>query len=129
MRGDPLVSQGPSLFNQMFPYNHNQPRQMDWQNWLDQRKQKELDEETARQKRLAEKLEQKPDPINPNHYKQHPTGIECIEIIEHFAHNKAAAMGYIWRAGLKGDAIEDLQKAVWHLNREIERLKKFESKK
>jgi Ni,Fe-hydrogenase III large subunit len=31
------------------------------------------------------------------------------------------AVKYIWRADLKGDAIEDLKKAVWYVNREIER--------
>jgi hypothetical protein len=30
---------------------------------------------------------------------------------------------YIWRADLKHDAIEDLEKAVWYINREIERRK------
>jgi len=34
------------------------------------------------------------------------------------------ALKYIWRADLKGDAIEDLQKAVWYINREIERRSK-----
>jgi hypothetical protein len=31
------------------------------------------------------------------------------------------AVKYILRAGKKGDAIQDLRKAVWYLNREIER--------
>jgi len=30
------------------------------------------------------------------------------------------AMKYIWRADLKADAIEDLQKAMWYINREIQ---------
>jgi hypothetical protein len=29
------------------------------------------------------------------------------------------AMKYIWRAGLKQDAVEDLKKAVWYIEREI----------
>jgi hypothetical protein len=32
------------------------------------------------------------------------------------------AIKYIWRAGLKGDAIEDLRKARWYLDREIARM-------
>lgn len=32
------------------------------------------------------------------------------------------AMKYIWRAGLKGDAVTDLKKARWYLDREIARL-------
>lgn len=31
------------------------------------------------------------------------------------------AVKYIWRADLKQDAIEDLRKAVWYINREIEK--------
>jgi hypothetical protein len=31
------------------------------------------------------------------------------------------AMKYIWRADLKIDAIEDLRKARWYIEREIER--------
>lgn len=33
-------------------------------------------------------------------------------------------MARIWRAGQKGDAVEDLKKARWYLDREIERLSK-----
>ena len=32
------------------------------------------------------------------------------------------ALKYIWRAGLKTDAVEDLKKARWYIDREIERL-------
>ena len=34
------------------------------------------------------------------------------------------AMKYLWRAGLKGDAVEDLKKAVWYIEREIKRLER-----
>ena len=33
------------------------------------------------------------------------------------------AVKYIWRADLKGDAVEDLEKARWYLDREIARRK------
>ncbi len=58
---------------------------------------------------------------NPPHYKSHPSGIECIEITEHMNFCLGNAVKYIWRADLKDDAIEDLQKAVWYINREIAR--------
>jgi len=61
---------------------------------------------------------------NPRHYQQHPSGIEAIQITEHFNFNCGNAIKYIWRAGLKGNAIQDLQKAAWYLEREIARLKK-----
>lgn len=63
------------------------------------------------------------DIINhPAHYTDHPTGIECIDVVEHMPFNRGAAIKYIWRAGKKHDAIEDLKKAKWFVEREIKRL-------
>lgn len=62
------------------------------------------------------------DAINPTHYQSHPTGVQCIEITEHMNFCRGNAMKYLWRAGLKGDALEDLQKARWYLDREIARM-------
>lgn len=65
------------------------------------------------------------DPINPPHYKSHPSGVEAIDVVEHFTFNLGNAVKYIWRAGLKSpNPVEDLKKAAWYLNREIERLSK-----
>jgi len=62
------------------------------------------------------------DTVNhPSHYTAHPSGIECIEVTEHFNFNLGNAIKYIWRAGLKGDSLEDLRKAVWYVQREIDR--------
>lgn len=69
-------------------------------------------------------MKTKPDLINhPPHYNDHPSGVECIQIVEHMNFCLGNAMKYIWRAGLKNDKTkqEDLKKAVWYLNREIER--------
>lgn len=38
--------------------------------------------------------------------------------------NLGNTVKYVWRAGLKGGKLEDLKKAQWYLNREIERLTK-----
>ena len=66
------------------------------------------------------------DPVNhPKHYTAHPSGIECIQITEHMGFCLGNAIKYIWRADLKGDAIEDLQKAVWYIEREIDRRKRL----
>lgn len=66
------------------------------------------------------------DPVHhPHHYNAHPSGIECIQVTEHMNFCRGNAMKYLWRAGTKGDAnteIEDLRKAVWYLEREIQRL-------
>ena len=66
------------------------------------------------------------DPVNhPSHYTEHPSGIECIEVTEHMSFCIGNAIKYLWRADLKhDDAIEDLKKAAWYINREIERRKK-----
>jgi hypothetical protein len=68
---------------------------------------------------------------HPPHYTSHPSGIECITITEHFNFNIGNAVKYLWRQGLKQDPggsepkrIEDLKKAAWYVNREIERLTK-----
>lgn len=66
------------------------------------------------------------DLINhPPHYTSHPSGIECIDVTEHFNFNVGNAVKYLWRAGLKGNQIEDLQKARWYVDREIQRLGKL----
>lgn len=65
------------------------------------------------------------DPVNhPRHYNSHPSGIECIDIAEHFNFNVGNAIKYLWRAGLKGDPFEDLEKAQFYIAREIERMRK-----
>jgi hypothetical protein len=65
------------------------------------------------------------DPVNhPKHYTEHPSGIECIQITEHMSFSLGNALKYIWRADLKNNAVEDLQKAVWYINREIEKRSK-----
>ena len=62
------------------------------------------------------------DPVNhPKHYTDHPSGVECIQITEHMNFCLGNAVKYIWRADLKHDAIEDLKKAIFYINREIER--------
>jgi len=62
------------------------------------------------------------DAVNhPRHYTSHASGIECIQITEHMGFSLGNAVKYIWRADLKADAIEDLRKALWYLDREIAR--------
>jgi len=62
---------------------------------------------------------------HPKHYNEHPSGIECIEVVRHMNFNLGNAMKYIWRSGLKTDnAIQDLNKAIFYLKDEIDRLKK-----
>jgi hypothetical protein len=67
-----------------------------------------------------------PDPINhPPHYKV--GGIETIDYMkakstpeEFKGHLRLTAIKYLSRTGYKGDALEDLKKAQWYLNRLIQ---------
>lgn len=70
------------------------------------------------------------DMVNhPPHYTVHPSGVECIQVVEHMAYNLGNAVKYIWRADLKGDAMEDLHKAEWYIRREIARRESLKSTK
>ncbi len=60
---------------------------------------------------------------HPSHYGGANNPYEAIKVIE--AWGLGFCLGntvkYIARAGRKGDAVEDLRKAAWYLQREIER--------
>lgn len=73
------------------------------------------------------------DPVNrPAHYTQGPacpscgSTIECITITRERNFAIGNAIKYLWRAGLKGGGgakqIEDLEKAVWYIQDELNRL-------
>ena len=67
------------------------------------------------------------DAVNhPKHYNEHPSGVECIVVVEHYGFNLGNTIKYIWRAELKpsSSTLEDLKKARWYLDREIARLEK-----
>lgn len=67
-------------------------------------------------------LEVPHDPVSaPQHYLSHPSGIECIQITEHMGFCLGNAVKYIWRADLKQDADEDLRKAIWYIERELDK--------
>lgn len=92
--------------------------------------------------KMTAKKQPKSDNVNhPKHYNSHPSGVECITITEHMTFNVGNAIKYLWRAGLKTiqnnpgagypfsipdrkKHIEDLEKAAWYINREIERKRK-----
>ena len=61
---------------------------------------------------------------HPLHYNSQGSGIECIDVVEWMGFSLGNAIKYIWRADHKGNDIEDLEKARWYLDREIERRKK-----
>ena len=76
--------------------------------------------------------ETKHDAVNhPRHYTSSPAKclqcgepIECIQVVEHQSFSVGNAMKYLWRAGLKDDAVQDLRKAIWYIQREIEKIER-----
>lgn len=64
------------------------------------------------------------NPINPDHYRSDPSGVEQIQITRHRNFNVGNAIKYLWRAGLKGvdTHVEDLEKAIFYIEEEIDRL-------
>jgi hypothetical protein len=69
--------------------------------------------------------EQAPDMVNhPKHY--NVEGYEVIDIIEAFGLNFAmgSALKYLLRAERKGNKVEDLKKAIWCIQREIDNCEK-----
>lgn len=65
------------------------------------------------------------DPVsNPKHY-QSESGLEAIDVIEAFAKDnycRGNAFKYLIRAGKKEDTRQDLEKALWYIQREIANL-------
>lgn len=85
-----------------------------------------------------ENMKSESDPVNhPNHYNQYQ-GFEVIEVCEQLRSadgsgnfNRGNAFKYLARAGWKNPSkeVEDLEKAVFYLNREIERVKVMQNQK
>ena len=70
------------------------------------------------------KKEVKDNVNHPSHYKV--GGIETIDFIEakSLTYNLGNVVKYITRADHKGNKLEDLKKAQWYLNREIQTMEK-----
>ena len=80
------------------------------------------DDDPQPEDKAAPRLPHHHDSVNhPKHYTAHPSGVECITITEHMGFCLGNAIKYIWRADEKGNAIEDLEKAKWYVEREIAR--------
>lgn len=62
--------------------------------------------------------------INPEYYRGFSRGAQAIDITENLSFNCGNAVKYLARAGrvdgnVKGDVVQDLQKAKWYIEREI----------
>lgn len=64
------------------------------------------------------------DPVtNPQHY-QTDSGLEAIEVIEAFFqddYHLGNAFKYLARAGKKDDREQDLRKAIWYIERSLQK--------
>lgn len=70
-------------------------------------------------------MTQATDPVNPDYYKL--SGVETIQVAENLTFNAGNAVKYLVRSSRidgvhKGNRVEDLRKARWLVDREIERL-------
>jgi len=100
--------------------------------WMDQQAKKKSSKiiEAAQEMKTTldalDKIKDKPDPINhPPHYKA--GGIETIDFIEakDLNYRLGNVVKYVSRAGKKdSDPIQDLEKAAWYLQREIDARKR-----
>ena len=90
-------------------------------------------------KNILNKLEEDENVSHPYHYTwlKERCNIEAIDITRHLNFNLGNSIKYILRAGkkpiidnelsddFKNAAIQDLKKAIWYLNDEIERIEKW----
>ena len=62
---------------------------------------------------------------HPQHYGGNDNTYEAIKVIEHYDLNfhLGNTVKYILRAGKKDDRLQDLNKAIWYLQREIDKIK------
>ena len=63
------------------------------------------------------------DAVNhPSHYAESmpPIQVECIDFSATMGFCEGNAFKYVWRAGRKGDVVEDLRKALWYLGHEVD---------
>lgn len=68
---------------------------------------------------------------HPDHYGGADNPYEAIKVVEAWEldFHLGNVVKYVSRAGKKGDALEDLKKARWYLERKIANLEKVQSDK
>lgn len=54
--------------------------------------------------------------VHPRHYNAHPSGTECLRLVQHLSFHLGSAVKYLWRAGLKQSETEDIEKALFLLS-------------
>lgn len=64
--------------------------------------------------------------VHPSHYNQHPSGIECMDVVKHMDFCLGNVIKYVWRSEYKGNQLEDLRKAMVYLQTKINMLEQGE---
>jgi len=81
----------------------------------------DLQAATAAFNAAARELNAEADMVNhPPHYTGHPSGVECIEVAEHLPFCLGNAFKYLFRRDAKGNPLENIEKAIWYVNRHNE---------
>jgi len=62
---------------------------------------------------------------HPQHYTSHKSGIECIDFIDSMNFPLGSASKYLWRRDYKDKLIQDIDKAIWYMEYELEKRKKY----
>ena len=57
--------------------------------------------------------------VNAGSILEDPNQVGLAHFTEHMSFNLGNALKYIWRCDLKKDAVEDLRKARWYIDREL----------
>lgn len=87
--------------------------------WLNRKEESRTNMEEA----IEIKSEAAPDMVNsPSHYTGPVPGIECIDVTRHFSLLRGTAIKYLWRADYKNNKVEDLKKAIWYIQKELDTL-------
>lgn len=81
----------------------------------------DLQAATAAFHAAARELNAAADMVNhPPHYTGHPSGVECIEVAEHLPFCLGNAFKYLFQRDAKGNPLENIEKAIWYVNRHNE---------
>ena len=63
---------------------------------------------------------QDPNMMYPEHYGNHPSGVECIEITKHLDYCTGSTIKHLWRHSQEPAPIEELRKALQYIQVRIE---------
>ncbi len=65
---------------------------------------------------------------HPEHNTNHPSSVECIELAEQMNFCLGNALMHLHKVDLKCDELENLNKALWYVEREIQRIESSDEK-